>query len=420
MAARFELVAGAMPTSGTADYVISGFDAVKGAIVFSSGGLVDGSISDHARWGVGFVDDANQGAISMVAQDAVATSNANRSHSDVDAVVLASAGGDQLLAAQLSATIITDGIRLTANDPPANAYLITVLLIGGDDVLNVDMITFDDLGSSVGPKTVTMNKSFTPNLLFAATMGASALPPEAEVFGFSSFGVSNFAKNRMVAWAANDNAAADGPTAYVGSNDCMGQCLAGSAATQWLGYAQNPSEGSFELYTRQSTGTDIGFFLAIELNSGYAASIHDVALPTSGNAVISTPGVNPACIIDMLFEGITARDSAQYDFNGAVSTIIANAAAVNVVSAGMDDNINKVSNWADSLVGINGAGTAAGYAGSTALADGGYTHTLTTNPAVNPILGWGFAVGPSAGKKLPIRQILKSFPRQIRRGIRRR
>lgn len=391
----YALVTGALPTSGNQSYTKTGFGTPKAAIVFFSGGVVADTVRAHAQLGVGFLDDTNQACGAMTGQDAAATSNTNRSHSNAHVVMAPDPTLDAATELQLTGSLITDGVQLTVVNAPAAAYQVAILLIGGPHVKNADVVFLDDLGASSGAVTVSMNKSFKPNHIFACTVMSGTVAPMSAGYGAISFGTSDLKGNDRATMFGLDDAVANNAflTSYLAKGNCIGQAALDDVP--WLGSGENAQVGSFDINLTAATGNDIGFFLAIEYDGTVGLNIHDAAVRASSNSWVATQK-RGTCTIASFMEGISAYNTKTTNAPGCASIVAFDQSSTATLSCIMDDD-NAASSPNKSLFSnslsaqlANNSGLA--YAGTARFSRNGYKFDTTTRPG-SDILGWGCTVG---------------------------
>jgi len=403
----------ALSVDSTVEVRSAGFGTPKWAMIIMSGGVTDSSINPHGRLGVGFIDDTTQGSFSIVVQDAVATSNANRTI-DSNVISGASAPGDQLLAIQITGALVEDGIDLTIVDAPAAAYLITVIMGEGTGWEQTEVIIHDDLGNTIGDQEVTLSKTWAapPNLLLGITMGGSAIAPEAEQQGIFSIGVSDFSTHRGVMIGVTDAITGSPCSGLVSEDNMLGQVLAG--LTQWQGYPHTPTTSNFQFATDTATGTDIAIFLVLRHSKSYASSIQTLTVPTAGTLTVDT-GISPIFNMSVLLEGVSALGTREDTFDAALSISTYDGSTTSAISMTASDTIGK-SVAADSYIGIiNTAGDGASISGNPSFFNKKMPWALFTNPST-PVLGFSLTLGVSQNRKY--KYMTWGAPRRFARGRR--
>jgi hypothetical protein len=176
MALKIEQVQLALPfASSTVDFVVSGFGTVKAALIITSKANSPNSIAIDGDIGFGFIENTggfNQRSGSMSSEDGLTQSNEYRAL-NVSGVYMADDSGG--VSAQWTASLITDGVKLTKVAATRN-YGVTVILFGGDGLVSVAPAHDTNLDTDSSPHEVT-GLGFKPNLIFgvtSATNGATA------------------------------------------------------------------------------------------------------------------------------------------------------------------------------------------------------------------------------------------------------
>lgn len=157
----------------TQDITISGFGTPKAAIVLATRATAQDTITNEIDMSIGMYDGSTQWSMAI--------GNLNSSGNEAGCGVVSNSKILQLPKTNLSdntheATVafITDGIRLTWTKVHAsfnNAYLITVILFGGIDLLaktGLPKLGFSDTTTSV-------SLDFTPKLVFLGSIGKPSL-----------------------------------------------------------------------------------------------------------------------------------------------------------------------------------------------------------------------------------------------------
>ena len=405
---KYEIVSGGLPTSGTGDFTITDFGTPKAAILFVTKATADDTITADAALTVGFTDGTRHVSVSMSSQDAVATTNVNRAVSDSHALYILDPSAAAGLDGSLTASFITDGVRLTVDNAPAAAYLCSVVLIGGSDVANAYVIEHDDFGTGTSAVTVSGvggGAPFTPDHIFALCQALGNASPGQSGNTIFSFGTSDFTNHAGLLIGARDGQSATAADALISDTNILGRVFAGS--NSWNVAASNPQSGSFDVTPTADAGTSVGYFLCLEYSNSPSISIHDTSIPTSGSVNEEDPAFEPAFMMQVNCQGPTAKNSLYSTSSGngiAPSIILYDGTTTNVLTATIDDGAGsdpQKSTHQDSLKALDYDGSTTAYEGSIAFDSAGYNLTLTTNPAA-AILGFGFAIdGPVADSTAP-------------------
>lgn len=169
-----------LPTvdGNTTDCVSSGFGAIQGAIVVGTNGTANGTPVTHTMWSIGFYDGTRQSSIGGSAEDGQGPTDTG-SFRDTDSVYNSQLiSPSQAKDGDCTASVITDGIRLTCADAPPAAYRVNVLLLGGTGISNAYTNTAIGNATQNGTTNVTApGFQSTCVLIIAHNQNAANLTP---------------------------------------------------------------------------------------------------------------------------------------------------------------------------------------------------------------------------------------------------
>jgi len=151
MGLRAEIVQAAMNTANpTQIFSFPGFGTVKAIIVIAGGTTTSGTPRNDAQISVGFSDGVSNFSISSTSEDNTADSDTYRMASNTRCLAILDTAGTVLAEAWWDG-LVTDGIRLDLGGSAGYAGLVTVILLGGDDLsAYVGSITSDNtVGNTV-------------------------------------------------------------------------------------------------------------------------------------------------------------------------------------------------------------------------------------------------------------------------------
>ena len=402
---EFEVTRAALSTAaagGTQDITLSGFGTPKAAIFIISGGTTDDTITGDAIIGVGFTDGTRENVCCMRAADGTANSDTGRTHrTDSCVAVPTTAGG---LEGRFGFNSwITDGVRLDIDDDVAAGYQVTVIFIAGSDVASVRCDHYDDLGT--GTSAIDINTvGFEPNLVFMTCTGLNSAPSANNSQAILSFGcatnISAAVTQRVAIHGSNDSSGNQTVTSFIGNDSITGQAISGSS--QWDAVIEAFDSSGFSINPNANAGSDVIFYLAIQLSGSPDIDLFDMTWPTSGNYAETSPGFQPTFGLIASNQGPTARNAATGSNNGTLSLMAFNSSTIYTTTHAEDDaSATMVSKSLASDQGriLDLDGTNDSVLGTYAFDSAGWDFTLSTNPGT-AILGWGLAIrdtGPPAG-----------------------
>lgn len=120
--------------TGTQDITVTDFGTPKAALFFINYAITDGTAADHAGVTYGATDGTNEWCVHGTSEHGQATTDTDSEITATKCVIInlpgtANADGEATFSAW-----ITDGVRINWTNAPAAAYLLTVVLFGGDDL----------------------------------------------------------------------------------------------------------------------------------------------------------------------------------------------------------------------------------------------------------------------------------------------
>lgn len=405
MAARFELINGTLPLSGsTNDYTISGFGTPDAAMIIVSGGVNDNETRDNCILGIGFVDDAGDACIGFSAQNntpVIGNNTWSNTHRTLynSGIALPDPTGDQVIDGVIECSLITNGVRLNVTSAPDQEFLFTVLLIGGADVAQAEVVVKDDLGTSSGDVQVDLADSWSaaPDFVIGFTQAGNTPPDALQSNGVVSLGFSDFTNHANACIGTFDNSVGFFTTSSISNTFMLSQTFAGSIA--WNGYPHTPTTTNFQFNMSASGGSDIAVFLAIGFASGIGASVFDFTVPDSAdpediNVEAVTTQDAPNYALAMTMQAPSAYATATGSTNEAFGIVQYDGTTTSSVSIALTDaatNLAK-SHHSDSIDILDQDCTATAIVGTPSFDGVNFKWTLTTRPDAD-ILGVGFAVG---------------------------
>ena len=384
--------------SGTQDVTITSFGTVKAAIVYYSGATGLNAETNSFNQGMGFSDGTNQSSMASFVNEGETTGDSTRSHSTNSFIDILSI--NQTVTASFSVTFITDGIQLTVENQADVGYLCHLVLIGGADVSNVFVGSKDDLGTGTGDVAIT-GVGFEPDLILMTTVGLSTAVPATSVHNIFSLGCaindgSQTQRVSMMSSQDNLSAPASEVTAYIGNDSITGRALWAGPGF-WDALLKTFDAGGFTVTTSASSVNAIVNYLCLKFTGGPNLALFDMEFPTAGNYAETTPGFEPTFGLISNVLGPTARNTSTTGNVGWALTTITDEPKLRTMCAVDEHNqtTTDASNYMNNALSILApVGGAFDVVASTWSMDSlGWDFTLTTNPPVNPSLGWALAIG---------------------------
>lgn len=159
---RYAVIRTTAPAStGSWDFVASGYGTCIGATFKISGGLADITVTNAARLGAGFTDGTNNRCVSFDSQNGQANTNSRRYKSVTYCAMIIDATGTVNGSASFS-SFITDGIRLNVDNGFGNAFFVEARLMFSDDASEKVFVGTGDTSS--GDHDIT-DPTFEPSYL---------------------------------------------------------------------------------------------------------------------------------------------------------------------------------------------------------------------------------------------------------------
>ena len=318
------------------DVTISGFGTPVAAMFFWSRNTADGT-ENHRKFGIGAATGAsNQWARSHVSDHGLATTQVAAATSSTEVVYALTSTGSFYMRVDF-VTFITDGVTLhnSSLQPPPEAFFLTVVLIGGTDVVasagsltpNTTLdLTASVTGLSFPPTDILFCHAFNTNISFGFAHNGS---PD------TTFGVRNADRNSVAT------------TASAASNDDSYVVMHGNQTSN-LFSAELTSINSdgFTITTRVSTtGTvrNVGYLaLGISNFSSFAGRLTTPA--STGDFGVTAPSLKPQFIIQILNSVDVDNTVDTTNKGGSFGVSIGDGTAQFTHSVASEDGISSGSN----------------------------------------------------------------------------
>ena len=390
------LVAGAVGSKQI--FEIAGFGIPKAAIFILSGGPTDTSIGANLNLSIGFTDGVNQNASSTYAADNVSSSLAGRL-ARTDRVIVGCNGGDtpvETVGCSFSQWT-ANGVEITRDLEVFSTTIMSVILINGDDVAEVYAGSKALTGTA--PISIT-DPTFEPSLVFQHSACYGTLDtPNGFMYGSFGIGINDGPLTQKSAgwWV---NRAVTAPQATLALLDSFAH-QAFNLAVSWAANITSYDPTGFTLTPTADPVGDYVFYLAIRLTGSPDIALFDTSIPTTGN-YIQNFGFEPDFGFIVSADSLTTRNSAAQatdilgvsfsSFAGSPSnqaticgTFLDDSTVTNTVAKSIGSSKLYVRSWDNS-----------GWAvveDSHVATPTGWDFTLTINPPIRPLLGFGLALG---------------------------
>ena len=174
-------------TGGAPDsQVVTGIGFQPKALILFAVPTTSVGISAEYEFGIGFSDGTDDYSIAGVSEDAVITSDSDRRHAAKALVILLQ---NAVVAAECDLTSFNaDGFTLNWTTNNASGYIIHYLAIGGDDLTNAKVGTFNQ-SASTGNQAIT-GTGFQPDIVFLMRIISSTTIPQTTIFQFPTLGMA--------------------------------------------------------------------------------------------------------------------------------------------------------------------------------------------------------------------------------------
>lgn len=255
MATSAAVVAGALPTSGSQDFTVSGFGTPTACLVIANAASSGTNPGNGANFSVGFSDFTTSVALQVVSEHNAKPSNTARNQYTGRIVHVGS--NVYTVAAKDGGVTIT----LSSGSPSAAFYATVVLFKGTTNV------TVGRFGMGTSTSAQTVNVGFRADLVFLATIGSPIGGNGTQVHSILSFGAahidadSNVSQGMVCAFDKNAQTGANCGV-YMTDSYAVGQYY-----ENWIswGAAVGASASGFTLDANTSAASDDVYYLALEL-----------------------------------------------------------------------------------------------------------------------------------------------------------
>lgn len=396
--------------SGTADFTVSGFGTVAGAIVFINGSTAasNPNTSPSPGWmSTGYYDGTNQIARLVAGDDNVTTFTNTWKYSWSDKIggYTNSSGTVQ---AVYSIAKITNGVRITTDTTDGTAYNCMVVLIPATGVSGIKAFNQDWSGASPGPggsaAVVETGVGFEADLVFGMC-GVNPGPGNVDFsyqwgFGWTHNQGGGTISQHSIGYDANDNRDLSGTTTFTTHwvSDVYGISNATNSAnirygTKLTAFTQDgftatkyEDASASTLLTAAFATAEDQMFLAIQFTgSPSIKTFHETAPTATGSFAVTDPGFTPAfgmmVMPDHTATGINNSDSAA---NGSVGFLAFDATTQHTIGHHDRDGVatTELANWSESGLQTYELATASKFAASfTSFDANGWTWNFSAADA---------------------------------------
>lgn len=283
--------------SNTVDLTVSGFGTATAAVIFLSRAATADNPSTNAGFSTGFWTASTQSAVAVQMDSGLSasTETARAITTGRAAQLLSAASGtsDDSSFYELTASSITDGIRLTVSSSSASLtyYVYAILFKGTTNVY----VGSQSLGTGTSAIDITA-PGFKPDLVLFHTNG-DASAPRINNNAIYSIGVahnnsSDTVSQGMAGFWSEDNQSDTDSGSYIRSGYVAGQVFNGTAS--WLASVGSFDASGFSITPSASANNDPVYFLALELADPDDAYVGIVDSKTStGTQAYTGAGFTP-------------------------------------------------------------------------------------------------------------------------------
>jgi hypothetical protein len=286
---NFSVIRAAMNTStGNQSFTSSGFGTPKAAIFILGAATTDDTLDEDSSLSIGFTDGTTSAAVASAGSDGEGVATATGRHVTTDCVLEAAAQSSGAARTQASFNAwVTDGVQINITNAPAEAWLLTVILINGSDVTNVDV------GSTAMNTTNAVDITsigFEADLVFTASNGQTTNSTQAN---FSLGVIHNGASlaQKSLGYHEFDNAATTVTASYLSTDNAVMEIR---DTLFWKAAASAFDASGFTLTPSASAGTDTVKHLALKFSGSPDIKLFEMDSPTTtGSEVTGSVGFQP-------------------------------------------------------------------------------------------------------------------------------
>ena len=392
-------------TNGTTDITVSGAGTCKGAVFFASGAVTDTTVEAHAHYSTGWVDSSGNAAIGNAgAQENGSANMDTSSHWSASFCIGVEGDNGGIDGAYGHDSYIPDGIRITTTNPASEAFLVTAVLLFGDDITCVD-------GSLLPNATVdvenTVDIGQDSDLIFWSHIDGTVSADTSGAHSTPSFAVST--------WDGTTIRQRGGRCQSVNSSasgnirQCLGDRLdmnfSGGTSINRAMECTTMDGDLVGITSRENAApTDRPYrFMSVNFNGTAEARVEALVLPTSGSLSSTAYGFTPQFMLFSFINDSQQRnetDSFQ-DLNdmivvfGAMDGTRESCCGVIDEDGAATSNATSVCN--SSALYVTDVADAVYADGDFSSFDAnGFTVTMNTNPG-STMAGWGLAIEEDQG-----------------------
>lgn len=269
------VVQSAAPTSngGTQDFTSTGFGTPVCALFFVGRGTVNGTVVDHAMYGIGFSNFTNERTLAHADEDAQATTDTGADSSLTNALITL-LDTTQAIDGTALATTITDGVRLTWADAPPSAYIVTAVMFNSSTVQNCTVGNITTNATQDATASVS-GLGWQPDIVIAASRFATTTHSRTGVgIAINDSGVVQYGIGQN-----SQNGSVTSDLTQVIRNDRLppAPVAAGISSAELTSF----DSGGFTLTTRDASTSSAVLYLAMKLATGVRAKLIACNSPTS-------------------------------------------------------------------------------------------------------------------------------------------
>jgi hypothetical protein len=309
------------------DFTVPGFGTPKAAMFIVTRANVSGAADDHASIMKGLTDGVRDRCVVNSVEHGVGSENTYRWMVN-DACILFMDPTDGSSAGYATFdSWITNGVRVNWQEAPAGDWLITCVLLGGSDLSPYVGTVVCSGGTTLN---VTAPGADTDAAFFISSFAADSTAISGSSSANATFGFGMFAKDSgaanhrtCITWGAADAQSSGDPYTVSRVNDVLNNIFQGSSFGRRL---CSQITNGFSLVAT-AVGGMTAYYLALNFNDNYEATLFTIDSPGSGSEVITAPGFKPQCLF--MFGSMVPNSDTIYQDDDASTFAIGVSDATN-------------------------------------------------------------------------------------------
>lgn len=389
-------------TATSTDFEVAGFGTPSAAMVVITRATANDAAKDDLLVGVGFFDGSTEHCHCLVDEHGQDTTDSDRAvHTgklvyllDTDAAVMAS--GD--------ASWATDGLTITWDSNPVEAYLATVYLWNSDWSANVGAVATN---ATQGLTADYTSSSFVPEQMIGLHRMRSDLgTPGTNPNGFLGIGFADNGSG-ITQYSALMKSNNNKGTSDLGSS-VTNQYFAVNQAATWgaevTAFIDNGASSGFTVTTRLSSSDEQLVFLLLSSGGNKSHSLYDWQAPIAvpNDSTVADLGFTPDATIAVLTD-METWDTAFTNARAGSMAISVHDGTTQICNSWASEDNADTSNTqcmsADAFLdkpADDGIAGVPGHAGTAAIDSDGFTFSYTSAPTAGGRRSFGLTWGDAA------------------------